>query len=677
MNLPSSDLLSASLLGSELESLGRILNPIAAGRTSLREGENRFVAILFMDLKGFTELGERLHSEDVQQILDRVLTVFTNSIERYSGYIDKYEGDLIMALFGSRNAGEQDTEHALLAGLKMLRDLPEVNRLLGTDLHIRIGVNTGLVTTGRVGKKREGDFTVYGDAVNVASRLESSAPLDTILITAETRELVRDRFLFTDRGPLEVKGKSRPLHVYTVDRPLDRAPLELAAVDQSPFVGRLAERNRLLEGWRRCCLDHERGVLRVFEITAAAGLGKTRLVEEFLRDLVGSGQALVPVPLRIAPGATGSGAGSLWRSLLCRVFALEEGLEGPALREGLRAGLQSLPEPGDTEPHRADLLGLLLGLPWPGGPEDTAGLAARLAVCLRRLLESLAQASPQPLALFCEDLHRADELGLALLSHLVENWNRDREPGQARGGLFLIALRREEVATGLAAHAAVESLGLGPLDDEHCRQLLEGLLGGLRPPEDLAGLLLPRAQGNPLVLHELLSLLRERDLLVEREGAWLLREESRRLPLPRTLNQLLLSRVDLLDPEPKRALHCASVLGAPFERSLLVRCLRELEGTGSPEGTVEFLVRAGWLRPDTEGQQLVFGASLVEDVCYSTLLRHNRRLIHGLAARVAGESRSGDPEHLARVARHHDEADQATEAREWLERAWSAGGFPG
>ncbi|MCB9473449.1 MAG: AAA family ATPase [Candidatus Delongbacteria bacterium] len=674
MTLPLAD----SLLGSELESLGRILNPVARGEERLREGENRWVAILFMDLKGFTELGERLHSEDVQQILDRVLTVFTNSIEKYSGYIDKYEGDLIMALFGSRNASEQDTERALLAGLKMLRDLPEVNRLLGTSLSIRIGVNTGLVTTGRVGKKREGDFTVYGDAVNVASRMESHAPLNSILIPEETRALVANRFRFTDRGELQVKGKAQPLHVWTVDHALESTPLPLGSESEQDFIGREPQLQALAMAWDEACAGHANGTLVARELLAPAGQGKSRLVREFLGRLTQESSHLVPVPLRVAPGTTGGTAGSLWRSLLTQLLPLGDADQDESCRALLRQTLASMgsdsSDSGDDVMQRANLLGLLLGLPWPSGqpPMDPGGLPARLAICLRHLLEQLASRSPQPLTLICEDLDRADALSHTLLEHLASNWNRDRDREQARGGLFLLLLHRGEGIGNPGALPGVDNLRLPPLNDEESRRLLLHALDCQRLPEGLSALLLPRAQGNPLVLRELLVLLQERDLLVRREGAWLLRDESRRLPLPHGLNQLLLSRVDLLPASLKRGLQCAAVLGGQFPRELLLDCLARLADATEGHDPLQELLRGGWLR-ELEHGELCVVSSLVEEVCYTTLLRHNRRLIHGLAAREAAKRWPDDPARTLLIARHFDEADLAPEAGHWLARAWREG----
>jgi len=169
----------------------------------LKEGERRTVAILFADIKGFTEMSEKLDPEIVQTTIDKIMRVFTQNIENYGGYVDKYSGDEIMALFGAKVASEVDTERAIRAGLQMLNSLKGYNNYLKKDkkygnaikpLAIRIGINIGLVTTGKIGKGREGDFTVYGDAVNLASRLESNAPVNSIMVPEIIDKLIRRVF---------------------------------------------------------------------------------------------------------------------------------------------------------------------------------------------------------------------------------------------------------------------------------------------------------------------------------------------------------------------------------------------------------------------------------------------------------------------------------------------------
>ena len=197
---------------------------IEAKSIQLKEGERRRVSILFADLKGFTAMSEMLDPELVQSTIDKIMSVFTKVIKNHGGYVDKYSGDEVMALFGAKVASEVDTERAIRAGLQMLENLNKFNQYMKTQkeysaidkpLAIRIGINTGLVTTGKIGEGREGDFTVYGDSVNLASRLESNAPVNSIIVPESIEKMLVDHFEFLDQGNIKVKGKTDPIAVKT------------------------------------------------------------------------------------------------------------------------------------------------------------------------------------------------------------------------------------------------------------------------------------------------------------------------------------------------------------------------------------------------------------------------------------------------------------------------------
>ena len=211
----------------------------------LKDGERRNVSILFADIHGFTSLSEKLDHEEVQDIVDRLMKLLSQSVEKFGGYVDKYSGDEIMALFGAKVASEVDTQRAIHSALDMQKKIGLFNSyLLSQKLHenidinlsMRIGVNTGMVTTGKVGMEREGDFTVYGDTANLASRLQSNSPVGEIMINQRTKRLVEKYFNFKDQGVISVKGKSTPISVFTIDsiKPSD----SLASTQyRTPYVG--------------------------------------------------------------------------------------------------------------------------------------------------------------------------------------------------------------------------------------------------------------------------------------------------------------------------------------------------------------------------------------------------------------------------------------------------------
>ncbi|MEA2063010.1 MAG: adenylate/guanylate cyclase domain-containing protein, partial [Gemmatimonadota bacterium] len=258
-------------------------------KVQLKKGERRNVTVFFLDIKGFTALSEKLDPEEVTQIIDNVFKVLTAEIIRYGGMVDKYIGDCIMALFGAKKASEDDAERAIRAGLAMLERMEQVNTILVENdikLGCRIGINTGLVVAGEVGGERQEDFTVMGDTVNTASRLETAAEVNTMLISENTRAQAGDIFDYQALEPIMVKGKEKPLDIFRVQGVLkDRVERwERDSLAKSrDYVGRKSEWDKLETYIAWAFPDSSAPGLKVAGLRADGGIGKSRMVYEFLR----------------------------------------------------------------------------------------------------------------------------------------------------------------------------------------------------------------------------------------------------------------------------------------------------------------------------------------------------------------------------------------------------------
>ena len=257
-------------------------------RIKLKKGERRNVTVLFLDIKGFTAMSEKLDPEEVTQIIDNVFKVLTSEILRYGGMVDKYIGDAIMALFGAKKASEDDAERAIRAALGMLDRMKQVNKILsakGIELGCRIGINTGLVVAGELGGRGKRDFTVMGDTVNTASRLEGAAEVNSIMISENTRVQAGDIFNYQPLAPIKVKGKSKPLKVYKVlgvlKERVERWERETVAKSKK-YVGRKAEWAELEKLMKKYFSTPQPLPVSVIGIRADGGMGKSRMVHEFL-----------------------------------------------------------------------------------------------------------------------------------------------------------------------------------------------------------------------------------------------------------------------------------------------------------------------------------------------------------------------------------------------------------
>ncbi len=249
----------------------------AVDRDLSKGGDRRLVTVLFADVSGFTSLAEKLDPEQLRDLITGCFDRLVPCIKRYGGTIDKFIGDEIMALFGAPRAHENDPERALRAALEMRDAVVGFNRERGVDLAIHFGVNTGLVYAGGLGGGGHEDYSVMGDAVNVAARLKAMAQPGEILVGVDTYRHTDHNFTWQAVAPLSVKGKSEPVTAYRlVDaHTAPSSPRETRGLS-SPLVGREDELASITHRLVRL----RAGEGGVIVITGEAGLGKSRLVAE-------------------------------------------------------------------------------------------------------------------------------------------------------------------------------------------------------------------------------------------------------------------------------------------------------------------------------------------------------------------------------------------------------------
>lgn len=184
-------------------------------------GERKDVTLLFIDIRGFTPLSEKMEPEDVINVLNEYLDLCTQAIFKYGGTLDKFIGDGVMAIFGAPVPQEDHAKRAVLAGIELKSQADELNRRIeekyGRSVRFGMGINSGPAVIGNIGSKERLEYTAIGDTVNLASRLESNAKPGQILISEETYRRVKDDFVFKELPPLKVKGKEKPVNVYEVE----------------------------------------------------------------------------------------------------------------------------------------------------------------------------------------------------------------------------------------------------------------------------------------------------------------------------------------------------------------------------------------------------------------------------------------------------------------------------
>jgi predicted ATPase/class 3 adenylate cyclase len=626
---------------------------IAAPRGSPDEADRRHVTVLFADLSGFTALGERLDPEEVRSLQSDLFRETAAAIERFEGFVEKFVGDAVMAVFGAPVAHEDDPERALRAALVIHERAAALNQRwmerLGQPLRLHIGINSGPVVAGHLGPGAGAAYAVTGDTVNTAARLLAAAGAGDTLVSGATYQLTRHVCEFEPLGQIEVKGKALPVTAYRLRglsaRPGSARGLETLGL-ATPLVGRQDELRQMLEAFDRVLRGRAHGVSLVGE----PGVGKSRLLREFLATLERAGR-LEGVTVRTA---TCSSLGGQPYGVLISFFreayevTPEDTLD--TIREKLTSGLRALGGDEEEPARIAPLLAYLLGLGPTGLLEhlEPEQLKRQLFLALRRLVERrLLQG---PLVLVVEDAHWADAVSVEVLQYLVDRL-ADRP-------LMLVATHRPTLDAGalVTSRATHTTLRLAPLSADESQALL-GAIFGASPdgmPAAARELILARAGGHPLFLEEVVRSLIERGALVRGERGWECEGAVAALDIPPTVEGLLRSRLDRLPAELRRLAQEAAVLGPVFDPGLLRAVSSDPGGLeaalllGEEAGVVEEVAHAG---DEEEGRgaqarRWRFTQALMQEVAYQSLLVRRRAELHGRAGRAILAAVGGRPERL-------------------------------
>jgi len=542
-------------------------------------GERRVVTALFADVVGSTELAAHMDPEDWTEVMNQAFDLLVPAVYMYEGTIARLMGDGLLAFFGAPVAHEDDPIRAAHAALEIVsttrRYAEEVRRIHGIDFAIRVGLSTGPVVVGDVGSNLVYEYTAMGDAINLAARLQSAARPMTVLIAENTYRFITPVFECRDLGKISIKGKSDLIQIYEVVKPKSK-PGKMRGIQglESPMVGRHAELNALLH-----LADVVRaGLGRAALILGEAGLGKSRLIAEWKALLLKKETEIAP--LEWIEGHCLSYGQGLAYHLLIDLLRSTLGLIGkPSGDESYTRLLQMIKDlVGGQAEEITPFIGHLLSLPLePAVLErirlfDPQSLQNKYLSAIRRIL--LANAAQQPLILVCEDLHWADPSSVELLTKLLPLANEVpilfcflTRPDMDAPGWRLINATREQMGNSLV------EVQLHSLSEEDSRQLVANLLEIEALPENIRTIILKKAEGNPFFVEEIIRMLIDREIVVQRDGGWMAEGSIDMMDIPDNLQSLLLARIDRLPDEVKRTLRVASVIGRRFSLQVLEQVL--------------------------------------------------------------------------------------------------------
>ncbi len=630
------------------------------------------VTVLFMDVVGSTQLSELLDPEDVHAVMDSALERLTSIIHAQRGRVLQYAGDSLLAAFGADQALEDDAARAVRSGLAILAEAAPLaaeyrQRYALEGFNLRVGIHTGPVLLGG-GINAEG--SIRGITVNIAARMEQTAPAGALRISHETYRHVRGIFDVEAQAPIAIKGITVPVRSYLVMRAKPRAfriaNRGLEGIE-TQMVGREAHLALISEAFLAACGDNS---LRQVTIVGEPGIGKSRLGLEFTHWL-----ELLREPVRFFQGRPQPYGNNipygLLRDLLVWRFEILESDAQSVAQAKLAAGLGTVL--GNHAAEYTALIGELIGFEYHDDPHIAAiageakQIRDRAFHALASYFRALQRDSSMPVVLLLDDLHWADEGSLDFVNHLAQSC--------ADLPLFILCLTRSTLfercplwVSGRNEHLRVD---LAPLSKSGTRELIEALLSRLETvPAALCDLLESSAEGNPYFIEELIGMLIDDGVIVTASEPW--RVSAAKLldvRVPSTLAGVIQARIDGLPPAEKTALKQASVIGYVFWDEALERIAPA--ATPALDGLTRRELAYGRETSAFEGtREFVFKHHVLHQVAYQGVLKRARKEHHRVTADWL-VVRSGDraSEYFGLIAEHYERAGDIVNAVDYLRRA--------
>ena len=617
-------------------------------------GELKQVTVLFGDVKGSMDLAEALDAEDWAAVMKQFFHILSEGVTRFGGTVDKFTGDGIMAIFGAPVSQEDHARRACHAALHLTDSIAAyangLRQSKGIDLHVRIGLNSGEVVVGGMGEEGRLHYTALGHTVGLAQRMESLAEPGQAYLTEHTARLVGAHFALRDTGPVEVKGASGPVGVFVLEGPSRRptGPGSSAAL-----IGRAEELSALEAALARA----EEGRAQVVGVVGEAGLGKSRLCDEFVRSAADRG-----ITVRRAAGVSHARDVPLLPvlELLRAYFDIGDTDSRVDAQQKITGRLLDLdPALDDTLPLLFDFL----EVPDPERPPPRLSPDVRL----RRILDLLRRVTQrrsqrETLVILLEDLHWFDPQSLDFVEQLIPSF-----PGTRT---LVLTNFRPEFSPPWSVHSYYRQLPLDPLDAGAVGHLLTGLLGEDPSLAHPLRAIVDRTGGNPFFVEEVVRSLVENGTLAGEPGAYHLTRPVDSVGVPPTVQATLAARIDRLAEGDKAVLQMAAVVGRNFTEPVL-RLVSRLPGEDL--SAITGRLRAGEFIQEVTFdpiEEYRFWHPLTQEVAYAGMLRDRRSALHAAVARaiVATDADRLD-ERAALVSTHWEQAGDAAEAACWNDRA--------
>ena len=635
-----------------------------------REPELRQTTVMFADISGFTSMSESMHPEEITEAVNACFGVMSRAISYHEGHVDKYIGDCAMAVFGAPTAVEFAPLKAVNAAIDLMNQIHRLNEEadLPAPLGLHIGINTGTVYAGVVGSGDAQSYTVMGDIVNLASRLKDISTEGQILVGASTFIATRTAFTYAKPKLISIKGKDDPVPVYELlSRTQQRINRNVRynRIIRSELVGRQYQLHELKFRIEKAVSGNG----AVVSVIGEAGIGKSRLVAEVKAST--SKSKLTVVEGSALPIGKNLSFHPINDALRNWIGIGEEDSEDQAQKK-LQTAIQNVchDDFADVYPFIAAMMGLADS---DAATEKVKGIEGEALENLVR--KSVRQffarsAKHKPIIFIFEDMHWSDTSSIELIESLLRLSAIERivfinvfRPGYAdTGERLLSAIKKQTDISHLELH-------IEPLSADESNLLIDNLLKSETIPIELRSAIKIKSEGNPFFIEEVVRSLLDEGIISMEDGRFVFPKSIRPVDIPGTIQELLMLRIDKLEPDVKAVLRIAAVIGRRFYLDVLKKAASGIE---SLDEILSFLLKAQLIEEseNKEEGEYIFRHALAQEAVYNSILLTHKKTLHLRVARAFEVAyRHRLPEFYGMLAYHHSHGGDIDKTERFLIKA--------